>query len=653
MKLFSSLFALLFTYQIHAQSLESDRLALIDLFKSTNGSSWAAPTYGWDISGLPGDNPCGWQGVSCNGGRVTSISLPQKNLSGNVPASLSNLSELTYLDLAINNLTGEIPAELGNLKKLIHFNLPYNQLTGVIPAQLGQLTSLVRLHLAANQFTGSIPLELGNLASLELLELSANKLTGGIPVQLGKLKKLRDLYLSENQLSETIPIEIGNLVNLKTIYLHNNQLTGFIPTSIGNLIVLETLHLYSNMLSGVIPAAIGNCIKLQDLSLTHNNISGSIPPELGKLINLSGLSLAGNQLSGTIPDELGLATSLIDLSLGTNQIYGEIPSTFANLTLLAWLNLSSARLSGNIPDFIGTLPNLKYLYLHSNRFSGRVPDLKMKPEDSDINLSDNRFTFDGLETNSSVIDQLQSQAFLPLINNIGVLSVHAGGTIENNTYYWYKNDVQVATVVGDSSYKMSEAGTYRVVITNKKVPQLTLYSNDYMQADNPLPVTLASFTGKHTLNGNLLEWHTTEEFDNTGFEIERSVDAKSFIKIGFADGKGNTALQSTYRFLDISYSSTDFYRLKQLDYNGNVSYSRIIRINSAQDSFNVYPNPATISVTIDAPHTSRNIKILNLNGQIIYDLPAKPSQTISTSNLQSGTYIFQTGEYLKKITVQK
>lgn len=653
MKSFFSLFALLFTYQIHAQSLESDRLALIDLYKSTNGASWTAPTYGWDISGLPGDNPCGWQGVSCNGGRVTSISLPQKNLSGKIPVSLSNLSELTYLDLSMNNLTGEIPAELGSLKKLTQFHLPGNQLTGIIPAELGQITAMVRLNLTANQFTGSIPLELGNLASLELLELATNKLTGSIPVQLGKLKKLKGLYLADNQLSGTIPFETGNLVKLETIYLYNNQLTGSIPTSIGNLIVLKTLLLYNNMLSGVIPATIGNCTKLQELSLNDNNISGSIPPELGKLSNLSELYLSRNQLSGTIPDELGLATSLTGLSLGLNQISGNIPSTFANLTLLEWLNLSTMLLSGNIPDFVGTLPKLKYLYLHSNRFSGRVPDLKMKPEDSFVNLSDNRFTFDGIETNSAVIDQLQSQAFLPVINNFGVLSVNAGGTIENNTYYWYKNDVQVATIVGESSYRMSEAGTYRVMITNNKVPQLSLYSNDYVQVDGPLPVTLASFTGKHTINGNLLEWRTAEEFDNAGFEIERSLDAMSFIKIGFADGKGNTATQSTYRFLDDSHSLTDFYRLKQLDYNGNTTYSRIIRISSAQNNFNVYPNPATASITIDAPLASHNIKILNLSGQIIYDLPAKPSQTISTSNLHPGTYIFQTGEYSKKITVQK
>ena len=56
-----------------------------------------------------------------------------------------------------------------------------NQLTGEIPAELGSLTNLTDLRLTSNQLTGEIPAELGGLSNLTDLRLSGNKLTGCIP----------------------------------------------------------------------------------------------------------------------------------------------------------------------------------------------------------------------------------------------------------------------------------------------------------------------------------------------------------------------------------------------------------------------------------------------------------------------------------------
>ena len=158
----------------------SDREALVALYNATGGENW-----------LNSDNwlssqPIGqWHGVSTDdNGRATMLLLGGNQLSGEIPAELSNLSNLTGLFLGNNRLSGVIPAELGNLSNLESLFLFSNQLSGVIPAELGNLSNLIELELSRNQLSGQIPAELGNLTNLESLFLGSNQLTGCIPSSL-------------------------------------------------------------------------------------------------------------------------------------------------------------------------------------------------------------------------------------------------------------------------------------------------------------------------------------------------------------------------------------------------------------------------------------------------------------------------------------
>ena len=78
---------------------------------------------------------------------------------------------MTQLVLYGTGLTGSIPSSLGNLTNLIALHLSLNQLTGSIPSSLGSLTNLTQLSLDDNQLSGTIPAELGNLTRLRSLRL--------------------------------------------------------------------------------------------------------------------------------------------------------------------------------------------------------------------------------------------------------------------------------------------------------------------------------------------------------------------------------------------------------------------------------------------------------------------------------------------------
>ena len=130
-----------------------------------------------------------WQGVTIGReGRVVALDLRDMNLTGWLPAELSELSHLHVLRLDGNRLTGPIPPELGNLARLTMLSLDGNRLTGPIPPALANLSNLRQLWLANNRLTGSIPPELAGIKRLSLA-VAGNDFHGCMPWVLDRLSR--------------------------------------------------------------------------------------------------------------------------------------------------------------------------------------------------------------------------------------------------------------------------------------------------------------------------------------------------------------------------------------------------------------------------------------------------------------------------------
>ena len=355
------------TLTVTNYNMESDSLALVELYNSTDGANWTNNT-NW-LTGPVVD----WFGITLAGNRVTNISLASNSLSGSIPPEVGNLTNLSDLNMGGNALSGSIPAELGNLTNLEELYLHSNSLGGSIPPEFGNLVNLMQLRLNNNSLSGSIPPELGNLTNLSACSLYENSLSGSIPSELGNLPILNYLDLNNNSLSGSIPIELGNLTDLLNLDLNNNSLSGSIPSEIGNLSLLEELDLSQNLLTGEIPSALGNLTNLDQLNLSNNTLSGSLPSELGNLTNLRYFYLYTNSLTGSIPAELGNMSSLQSLYLETNNLSGSIPPELGGLTALVTLKLTNNSLTGSIPPELGAIPNLYSLGLHGNALTGTIP----------------------------------------------------------------------------------------------------------------------------------------------------------------------------------------------------------------------------------------------------------------------------------------
>jgi hypothetical protein len=177
-----------------------------------------------------------------------------------------------------------------------------------------------------------------------------------------------------------------------------------------------------------------------------------------------------------------------------------------------------------------------------------------------------------------------------------------------------------------------------------------------------IPVELTNFNALFVKDQNIvrLEWSTRSESNNYGFEIQRSEDGEHFDNIGFVKGNGTTSTFQTYCFFDSNpVFETNYYRLKQVDFDGSVQYSNIIRVTlSLPSNYKLsqnYPNPfnpeTTIEYTLLQPGKV-DLTIYNKKGKEIRELvqESKPAGYFSTKwdsrnndgkKSASGIYIYQ------------
>ncbi len=168
------------------------------------------------------------------------------------------------------------------------------------------------------------------------------------------------------------------------------------------------------------------------------------------------------------------------------------------------------------------------------------------------------------------------------------------------------------------------------------------------EATNTLPLDLLSFTAKLdqriSTQVNLI-WQTTNEINTSKFEVERSADGQTFQQIKIIATK-NTSGNHTYNFTDENpLQGLTYYRLKQIDINGDYKYSKLQVINNqAEGSLNVYPNPVANILTVNHPQAGQNstIQIVNVNGKTVKIIQVDISSfktTTDVSTLPSGLYI--------------
>lgn len=215
---------------------------------------------------------------------------------------------------------------------------------------------------------------------------------------------------------------------------------------------------------------------------------------------------------------------------------------------------------------------------------------------------------------------------------------------------------------------------YGVVNTTlNTVSGVTVTPSDFFKSwtliDNiyTLPIELVSFDGSCSSDENKLEWITVSESNNDFFTVEKSNNGIDFFSIAIIPGAGNSNVKLLYSYNDNDNEDVFYYRLKQTDYDGSYTNSKIITIEPCfnKNNFDIYSqggNTLTVYVNSDE-NENYTLTIYNILSQIIFTKQISTSiginrMKIELDNIDNSMYLASlkkqnNNEIIKKIIVSR
>ena len=216
-------------------------------------------------------------------------------------------------------------------------------------------------------------------------------------------------------------------------------------------------------------------------------------------------------------------------------------------------------------------------------------------------------------------------------------------------------------------------GTHAGTTTNPQVNRTGLttanLSNNFYWGsidaiNSPLPIDLLNFTARLKVSSVDLNWSTASELNNDFFTIERAVDVENFEEVVKVKGQGTINSKSNYTSVDDSpLPGKSYYRLKQTDFDGQFTYSELIKIENLdiKTQFKIYPNPVVDSkfnfeLTGVDPGMEVPLRIVNVQGTSVFEASYKADQngriktTVELNLVSNGMYmvIINTATGLRK-----
>lgn len=177
----------------------------------------------------------------------------------------------------------------------------------------------------------------------------------------------------------------------------------------------------------------------------------------------------------------------------------------------------------------------------------------------------------------------------------------------------------------------------------------------------PFPVEWTFFEGERQQDGSVkLMWGTAQEENNKGFEVERQT-ADGWNVLGKVEGQGNSQEEYGYSFTDlIPKAGFNIYRIKQIDFDGQATYSSLVElyIEPSNSLVRIFPNPAgeyfSLQLPSDKMEGSMTLAYYDLKGQMVYRQPVEVRLgegylKANTPDLGAGIYMVELQKYSQRV----
>lgn len=182
------------------------------------------------------------------------------------------------------------------------------------------------------------------------------------------------------------------------------------------------------------------------------------------------------------------------------------------------------------------------------------------------------------------------------------------------------------------------------------------YSNS--ACANPLPVIFKNFVAQKISSGVQVLWTTSQEFNNDHFELERSYDGITFEKITDVKGQGTKSSATSYLFVDaVAIPEIPvYYRLKQVDFDGDFVYSSVIVLNGSAEKYSIviFPNPLEIGTVLyarfgEGDDGTAKVALFDLSGKIIHDYVLDNINSGGIYAIEDKNLLLTEGSYILQI----
>lgn len=157
------------------------------------------------------------------------------------------------------------------------------------------------------------------------------------------------------------------------------------------------------------------------------------------------------------------------------------------------------------------------------------------------------------------------------------------------------------------------------------------------------PVTwLKPLTVRSVKDEAQITFSTAQQTNNSHFEIEHSRDGRDYLSIGKIEGEGDVSTETEYEYMhDSPAEGLNYYRIKQVDYDGQFSYGNIASMVYNAGKVRAYPNPVDDILTVQSS-IEGSLMIYSHVWQEVGTYPLTEGQTeVDMSQLGSGIYFLK------------
>jgi hypothetical protein len=274
-------------------------------------------------------------------------------------------------------------------------------------------------------------------------------------------------------------------------------------------------------------------------------------------------------------------------------------------------------------------------HANQNRTAQKTFDFSTIPLGSSVDLSFWLLCRGELGTNGIYYDYLEVE-----INGTSVLGPIA------NVIDWTFQTIDLSNYVGYNSVTITFRWRNDNSVANQPAARIDNIKIEYIEP-NPLPVTLTSFTANCNGDNVDINWTTATEYNASHYSLQNSRNGQNWVEVAKIQSAGTTNQTTNYSYQDKSFGGISYYRLVQVDFDGQFEIFGPISVNCEIDINNIiiYPNPSSNTISIQMINQldeTMDLTILDFNGKIIFEktISTQIIEQIDLKDYMNGVYIF-------------